>query len=333
MNKKNVLRYIVTGFLLLAANYALATEELSAPKADIEQSRVQQIVIRAPSLAGSKLANDAYQPIIVYLPPSYQASKDRYPAVYFLHGYGDRPAQASEFIGLWDQSARKGGLEAIVVAVNGYNQYGGSFYVNSPVTGNWENFVTQDVVTYIDKHYRTRAKPEYRGLLGYSMGGFGALNIGFKNPDKFKHVMALCPGLFNEEGLDKAVAQWTSQNWTAVMEGYAAAFAPDNTRTESPYAHAWNANDKKVRKMWENGFGNWPEKIKAYLGRPDRLQSIRIEYGKHDPFIWITESSSYLSKLLKQNNIDHEIYMHNGGHDIAPSAENIVDFFGRKMTM
>lgn len=100
-----------------------------------EESRVQAVDINAPSLAGSKLVNKQQQPVLIYLPPSYFESSKHYPVVYFLHGYGDGPAQASEFIDLWDQQAKAGGTEIIVVAVNGKNQYGGSFYVNSPVTG------------------------------------------------------------------------------------------------------------------------------------------------------------------------------------------------------
>lgn len=296
-----------------------------------EESRVQAVDIYAPSLAGSKLVNNVQQPIVVYLPPSYFESGKHYPVIYFLHGYGDAPSQASEFIGAMDQHAKAGGLETIVVGVNGRNQYGGSFYVNSSVTGHWQDFVAKDVVSYVDSHYRTKAKPASRGLLGYSMGGYGAIHIGFNRADTFKHVMALCPGLFDENGLDKAVQQWTAEGWSDFLAGYAATFAPDNARQQAPFGRAWNPDDKATREMWQSGFGALPQKVNAYLHRTEKLASIRIEYGEKDPFVWITEGSRYLSGLLRQNKIEHEVYEHQGGHAIEPSAANIVDFFSRNL--
>lgn len=55
-------------------------------------------------------------------------------------------------------------MHMIVVGVNGANSLGGSFYVNSPVTGNWEDYLVNDVITYIDTNYRTLAKSSGRGL-------------------------------------------------------------------------------------------------------------------------------------------------------------------------
>ena len=81
---------------------------------------------------------------------------------------------------------------------------GGSFYVNSPVTGNWEDFITQDVVGYVDSHFRTLAQAESRGITGHSMGGFGALNIAMHRPDVFSAVYSMSPGLFDENGLQES---------------------------------------------------------------------------------------------------------------------------------
>ncbi len=65
----------------------------------------------------------------------------------------------------------------IVVTAPGQHRFGGSFYVNSPVTGNWEDLIVTDIVGYVDTHYRTLAQSASRGIAGYSMGGYGALRI------------------------------------------------------------------------------------------------------------------------------------------------------------
>ncbi len=62
-----------------------------------------------------------------------------------------------------------------MVIVNGYNILEGSFFNNSPITGNWEDFVVKDVVNYIDANFRTLPSADSRALIGLSMGGYGAL--------------------------------------------------------------------------------------------------------------------------------------------------------------
>lgn len=50
-----------------------------------------------------------------------------------------------------------GGLirEMIVIAPSARNTYGGSFYSNSAVTGNWADYVYRDLVAFVDANYRT----------------------------------------------------------------------------------------------------------------------------------------------------------------------------------
>lgn len=129
--------------------------------------------IDSPALAGNLIGEKTERPISVYLPPTYDSTTTRYPVVYYLPGFADTtmgislPGSIDTLI-----EARKI-QEMIVVVVPGNNLVGGGFYVNSPVTGNWEDFVVQDVVGYVDRQYRTLARAESRGLSGHSMGGFG----------------------------------------------------------------------------------------------------------------------------------------------------------------
>ena len=64
-------------------------------------------------------------------------------------------------------------------------------YSNSVTTGDWESYVAQDLVAYVDSHYRTIAKRESRGLSGHSMGGYGTWRIGMKRPDVFGALYAM----------------------------------------------------------------------------------------------------------------------------------------------
>ena len=157
------------------------------------------IEIPAPSLKNNLVGTDTIQKIGVYLPPSYSSSKKKYPVVYYLHGYNAKVEESNT--GKLEMMENSTAHELIYVEVSGYNLYHGSFYMNSYVTGNWEDFITHDVVSYVDNHYRTIQDRKSRGLVGGSMGGIGAFNISLKHPDKFSAIHLMSPGLGEREDI------------------------------------------------------------------------------------------------------------------------------------
>ena len=96
----------------------------------------------------------------VYLPPSYAGDQTRrYPVVYLLHGYGGRDDTFTSRLAKLPESADRlaaapGFTEMIVVMPNAFTLHKGSMYSNSVTTGDWESFIAQDLVAYIDGHYR-----------------------------------------------------------------------------------------------------------------------------------------------------------------------------------
>jgi S-formylglutathione hydrolase FrmB len=74
-------------------------------------------------------------------------------------------------------------------------------YSASPTTGDWETYIAEDLVSYVDGHYRTIANRASRGLGGHSMGGYGTVRIGMKRPDVFSslYIMSACC-LLNDPG-------------------------------------------------------------------------------------------------------------------------------------
>jgi S-formylglutathione hydrolase FrmB len=289
-------------------------------------AETESIEIAAPSLSNALLEVANKQSLFVYLPPSYGSSNKKYPVIYYLHGYGGDAQEAFSITRVLDEYiVADKAQDVIVVGVNGNNQFGGSFYANSPVTGNWRDFVIKDVIRYIDGNYRTLAQADYRGITGYSMGGYAAINIAFKHPDKFKHLFSLSPGLFDEKGLDIATKQWTNEGWNVFMNGYAAAFA---YKENSKHWSRWDDKSPAIRNKWASGFGNLPEKVNQYLAQTEQLTSLHIEYGNKDRFTWIVDGSRYLVKLLKDRGVEVSELDHNRGHDLGSSqADHIIKFF------
>ena len=72
----------------------------------------------------------------------------------------------------------------------------GSFFVNSKHTGKYESFILEDVVNYVDLHYRTETDRKHRGLMGASMGAYGTLSILCHHPERFSAAAALSPANF-----------------------------------------------------------------------------------------------------------------------------------------
>jgi pimeloyl-ACP methyl ester carboxylesterase len=125
--------------------------------------------------------------------------------VYLLHGYtgtdlgyfGDTSGRQLHRIAERVFAAGSS-REMILVMPNAMNAYGGSMYSNSVTTGNWEGYVAEDLVAYMDRTYRTLATRESRGLAGHSMGGYGTIRIAMKRPDVFAAIYALSSCCLNE---------------------------------------------------------------------------------------------------------------------------------------
>jgi len=186
------------GIMMAVGVVAVANAQTPAPLSDSGKAAeeikgtFEKITVHGKSLEGNLEGDSPDRDVYVYLPPSYAANKNRrYPVVYFLHGYG---AHAELYWNIMTVPAAAGRemsgnvKEMILVHPDSYTKYDGSMYSNSPTTGDWESFITQDLVSYIDTHYRTVATRDSRGLAGHSMGGYGAFRIGMKHPEVYSSL-------------------------------------------------------------------------------------------------------------------------------------------------
>ncbi|WP_300978986.1 alpha/beta hydrolase family protein [Flavobacterium sp.] len=121
----------------------------------------------------------------VVLPNSYTKSKTAYPVLYLLHGaYGhfndwlSRTPNKEVVKNLADQ------YDLIIVMPEGETF---SFYLDSPINSGsqFETFITKEVISTVDKTYRTIADKRARAITGLSMGGHGALYLSAKHPELF----------------------------------------------------------------------------------------------------------------------------------------------------
>ena len=184
---------------------------------------VERIKIHGTALEGNLEGDAVDRDAIVFLPPSYHQNRTRrYPVVYALHGYSIGAEQWTKEIHVpqtIEGAFAKGAHEMIVVLPDSKTVHNGSMYSSSVTTGDFENYVARDVVSYIDAHYRTIATRDSRGLVGHSMGGYGATRIGMKHADVFGSLYIMSPCCLSPRGpaavaaLRAATTRRTRRRW------------------------------------------------------------------------------------------------------------------------
>jgi len=169
-------------------------DELGAPWSYPMAGRVEERVIDSQALTGNPLGDPHRRPLLVQLPPQYDAEPDRrFPSLYVLQGLANQ-------VDMWrnrrawqrnppeelDVRFAAGEVPPVVVVyVDAWTRLGGSQFVDSPGTGRYATYLCDEVVPFVDESYRTMASREHRALTGHSSGGYGALVNTMRRPDLF----------------------------------------------------------------------------------------------------------------------------------------------------
>lgn len=328
----------------------LLAQPAPAPDFDpnIPQGMLEQIKVPGPSLAGNLEGDPTDRDVYVYLPPSYVSSPNkRYPVVYFLHGYGVGAAVYANNVlrlpGSADTAIAAGADETIVVVPDAFTKYGGSMYSNSPVIGDWESFIAQDLVEYIDANYRTLAVRESRGLSGHSMGGYGTIRIGMKHPEQFAalYAMSSCcllntaPSQETVESersrLAAGIETYKAGTFDNAMEAQAAAWAPNPQNApwyfDFPYVDGeaqplvqakWTANSQLVM-------------VDQHVPALKQYKAIMLDVGDKDG---LAATNTQLDAALTRLGVAHGWEVYDGDHGNRIGArfiDKLLPFFSSQL--
>ena len=140
---------------------------------------------------------------LVYLPPGYDSSAERYPVVYWLHGLNGTQRSGAPFVARLDAAIQAGQCPPVIaILVNGIrdSRYYDSWDGRRP----WETVFIHDLIPHVDATYRTRPQREYRAIEGFSMGGFGAAHLGFKYPELFGAISIFSGALLDDDSVASA---------------------------------------------------------------------------------------------------------------------------------
>lgn len=340
-------------FLLLPEGKAQRAVETQ--KAETRKGSLERIKVHGKALEGNLEGDSPDRDVLIYLPPSYASSPNRrYPAVYFLHGYGAKaetywnslsvPAAADAAVA--DGSSR----EMILVLPDAHTIYDGSMFSNSLTTGDWESFVAEDLVTYMDAHYRTIADRSARGLAGHSMGGYGTVRIGMKRPEAFSvlYAMSSCCLMNNPQELLPGVpaAGKQASPGAAPAKGKQTKGGGALANALSAQAAAWAPNPQNPPQFFDlptkDGeiqpliAAKWVTNsplvmVDQYVPNLKRYRAIALEVGTQDPFLM---TNTQLDQSLTRLGVQHKFETYDGDHGNrikARFAEKLLPFFSANL--
>jgi len=157
MLRSFALQFACAAFLMLLAFPPFLSSAQAQTEQALAKGEVISLEIAAPSLKGNLLETPTRQSVTIYLPPSYNSqSRRNYPVIYILHGIFDSGRSwGIDFVNVperLDELIAAGEIpELIAVMPDAGNMYGGGFYRNSSVSGNWEDYIVDDLIKAIDK--------------------------------------------------------------------------------------------------------------------------------------------------------------------------------------
>jgi S-formylglutathione hydrolase FrmB len=238
----------------------------------------------------------------IYFPPNYNASNRNYPVTYVLHGYTDDETawvQFGEIDRQADAAILSGKIPPMILVMPDAKV---TWYVNDASSKKrYEDFFIEEFIPHIDKTYRTRAKKEFRGITGLSMGGYGSFLYAIKHPDLFAASVPLSAAFYTEE----KVITYEQERWNNV-EGLM--YGKDLKGQERITEH-WKANN--------------PFEILKTADK-EELKTVKywIDCGDDD---FLYEGNSKMHIVLRDMEIPHEFRIRDGAHNWTYWRTGIID--------
>ena len=346
---------VVPGSILAAQVQTIVPEVVSGAR----PVTVEHIKIHGAALEGNLEGDAVDRDAIVFLPPSYEKDKKRhYPVVYALHGYSIGAEQWSHEIHVpqtIEGAFANGSEEVIVVLPDSKTIYNGSMYSSSATTGDFENYIARDVVAYMDAHYRTIPSRQSRGLVGHSMGGYGASRIGMKHPEVFGalYIMSPCcmspmagggPGpadQIKERAIasEKKVADAKSPadlaaqspGFAAAQYATAAAWAPD-PKNPPLYFDLPTKDGVPVPEIVAKFTANSPLSfVDQYIGNLKQYRAIAMDVGDQDGLRF---DATKLHTIFDDYGIANSFEIYSGTHTSAVAdrfQNHVLPFFSKNL--
>ncbi len=351
MKTKTLWWALVLGMVVLLSSTLSAQVQTIVPPVvpGAKPVTVEHIKVHGQSLEGNLEGDAVDREVIVFLPPSYAKDKHRrYPVVYALHGYSIGAEQWTQEIHVpqtIEGAFAEGANEMIVVLPDSKTVHNGSMYSSSVTTGDFEKFISHDLVAYIDAHYRTIPDRMSRGLVGHSMGGYGAARIGMKHPDVFGSLYIMSPCCLSARPAGPANPE-LEKTLAAVKTPADSEKLPFFVRVQLATAAAWSPDPKnpplyldlptKDGVSQPDVLAKWAANaplafVDQYIGNLKQYRAIAMDVGDQDG---LRVDAGTLHDVFDKYGIPNSFEIYPGTHTSAVAdrfQNHVLKFFSQNL--
>lgn len=310
---------------------------------ELTHFHVQTLKIESAELKGNPLRD----PFIRFNPLLVPKSKGPWPVVMVLGGFtGNAPFYLNpkfneqNAVQAIDQAFSRGEApEALYVFVDALSSWGGSQFLNSAATGNYETYIIKELVPSLKKHFPASSSASEWCVMGGSSGGYGALHLASKFPEIFGVIAAIAPDSFFEASLlpdlYQALPFWEkykesglkaleelrngrlakNRNWHSLLNafGMSACYAPKGQHGDFELPLSVITGEKNER-VWNKFLLHdplyfLPQRMTALK----QISAIYLDVGNKDNFN-LQYGTRQISRLLKNGNIPHDYVEFDGNH-------------------
>ncbi|HKP69703.1 MAG TPA: alpha/beta hydrolase-fold protein [Pyrinomonadaceae bacterium] len=308
---------------------------------EIPAGTVVQIRHQSEVLKGNPLGDPHVRDLFVYLPPGYDETDERYATVYCLTGFTGRgkmllndSAFTPNLAERMDKLIASGKIRPMIAVLpNCFTYYGGAQYINSPATGNYEDYLTREIVPFVDENFRTVNDRGSRAVMGKSSGGYGSLIMGLRHADLFGLVCSTAGDAYFEYcyPMDFAkafrlikgdVKKFMTSFWSTEKQGkddhaalntvgMAACYSPNGAEIDMPF----DLETGEMREdVWERWLEHDPVRLaEKHTGALKWLNLLFIDAGTRDEFA-LDVGAKILSKKLTELEVPHIHEEFDDGH-------------------
>ena len=305
------------------------------------QGKIETLKHESNVLKDNPLGDKYVRDVIVYLPPGYDGSDKKYPTVYCLTGFTGRgkmllndAAFTPNMAERMDKLIAKDSIKPMIIVMpDCFTYYGGSQYINSTATGNYEDYLIDEIVPFVDENFRTIADRNSRAVMGKSSGGYGSLIMGMRHSDVFGLICSTSGDAYFElcylSDIPKAVRVingdpkgfmrkfWDEEkkrkdDFPAVnMIGMSACYSPKGADFDIPF-------DLETGEIRDDVWSRWLEHdpVRLVEKHVENLQSLRLLYldaGTRDEF-GLDMGARILAKKFHDLGISHIHEEFDDGH-------------------
>lgn len=336
-----------------------AAQGLAANGASHARGSVTTLHFTSKILRGTRTALDLDRKLTVFLPPGYADSGRSYPVAYFCHSIFQKPDTVladGKLPGLIEEAFARGIVKEFIVVVGDYTSATtGSLYENASATGKWLDYTVEEIVPFVDSHFRTLRQSGSRAVMGEMMGGRGALLLAMTHPEIFGVVYAMNPVGTGTGWLPiqsypnwsrmhqaKSFADLDGDHISQIFLTMSQAFLPNPDRPPFYCDFIMEMRDGQLAYQADNARKqvaafSLNHQVPQYAANLRQLRGIAFDWSRYDPIQDHVYATQAFTRTLESFGIEHEAEEYRGvywAENWRPNgrfASRVLPFFARHL--